>query len=78
MLSQLDELIVRAARDAVPAIYPVLRAVRAGGLLSYEPDEEDVRRQAGIYAGPLRFASQNSRLSDIKRRINGKPTIAVG
>jgi putative ABC transport system substrate-binding protein len=53
LMSRREQLTALASRHAVPAIYPLIEAVRAGGLISYGPAENDVRRQAGIYAGRI-------------------------
>jgi putative tryptophan/tyrosine transport system substrate-binding protein len=42
-----------ASRHAVPAIYAQRQAVTAGGLISYGADNDDLLRQAGIYAGRI-------------------------
>jgi putative ABC transport system substrate-binding protein len=39
-------IILAAARNNVPAVYPVSYAVRQGGLLSYGPDQADNFRRA--------------------------------
>jgi putative tryptophan/tyrosine transport system substrate-binding protein len=42
-----------ASRHAVPAIYAQRQAVTVGGLISYGADNDDLLRQAGIYAGRI-------------------------
>ena len=42
-------IILAAARNNVPAVYPVSYAVREGGLLSYGPDQADNFRRAATY-----------------------------
>jgi putative ABC transport system substrate-binding protein len=51
--SQRDQLIVLAARHAIPAIYVYREFAVAGGLISYGPDLPDAYRQIGIYAGRI-------------------------
>jgi hypothetical protein len=46
--NQRIQLVVLAARHAIPAIYTA-----AGGLMSYGPDSADAHRQMGIYAGRI-------------------------
>jgi putative ABC transport system substrate-binding protein len=46
-ISQRDRLVALAARQAIPAIYPVRGFVDAGGLISYGADLVDAYRQLG-------------------------------
>jgi putative tryptophan/tyrosine transport system substrate-binding protein len=51
--SRREELMVLAARHAVPAIYEWRESVAAGGLISYGPSLTSIYRQVGIYAGEI-------------------------
>jgi putative tryptophan/tyrosine transport system substrate-binding protein len=42
-----------AVRYAIPAAFPLREAVKAGGLMSYGPDQVALLRQIGIYAGRI-------------------------
>ena len=51
--SRHDQIVAMAARHRVPAIYPRLEYVAAGGLIAYAARAGDVFRQAGIYVGRI-------------------------
>jgi len=51
--SHRDQIILHAARHAMPVLYPWREAVVAGGLMSYGPNVGDGYRQAGIYVGRI-------------------------
>jgi ABC-type uncharacterized transport system substrate-binding protein len=42
-------IILAAARNNVPAVYPISAYARDGGLLSYGPDQVDISRRAASY-----------------------------
>jgi putative ABC transport system substrate-binding protein len=42
-----------AARDRLPAAYPLREHVREGGLMSYGTNNADLHRQVGIYTGSI-------------------------
>jgi putative ABC transport system substrate-binding protein len=52
-LAKLDQILLLAARFALPTMFPAVAAVRAGGLLSYGPDFSDVIRLCGAYTGRI-------------------------
>jgi putative ABC transport system substrate-binding protein len=48
-----DQLVALAARYAVPSIYSNRELAIVGGLISYGPNDLELFRQAGIYAGRI-------------------------
>jgi len=51
--SRRAQIVARAARHAVPAIYAWREFAAAGGLMSYGPDLADGSRLTGVYAGKI-------------------------
>jgi putative ABC transport system substrate-binding protein len=51
--SQRDQLVVLAARYAVPTMHEWRESVAAGGLISYGPSLTGIYRQLGIYVGKI-------------------------
>jgi len=51
--SRREQLVMLAARHAVPAIYAYREFADSGGLISYGAEQTDVLRQAGIYVGKI-------------------------
>jgi putative ABC transport system substrate-binding protein len=52
-LNQRTDIVARAARLRIPAIYPFRDFAAAGGLISYGTNIANSYRQAGIYAGRI-------------------------
>ncbi len=51
--SRREQLVARASRHAVPAIYELREFAAAGGLISYGPSRTGTWRLMGIYAGKI-------------------------
>jgi len=51
--SRREQLVARASRHAVPAIYELREFAAAGGLISYGPSCTGTWRLMGIYAGKI-------------------------
>jgi putative tryptophan/tyrosine transport system substrate-binding protein len=52
-VNERDDIVARAARLRIPAIYPFRDYATAGGLISYGTNVASSYRQAGIYAGRI-------------------------
>jgi putative tryptophan/tyrosine transport system substrate-binding protein len=52
-LKSTPQLVEFASRYQIPAIYPIRQYVSAGGLMSFGPDNDDLWRRLGIYAGRI-------------------------
>jgi len=51
--SRAVQFVTLAARDRIPAAYPVRDFVAAGGLMSYGTDIADMSHQVGVYTGKI-------------------------
>jgi putative ABC transport system substrate-binding protein len=51
--SQRRQLVVLAARHALPTVYNQREYAEAGGLISYGPSQSDAYRRAGVYVGRI-------------------------
>ena len=52
-ISRSEQIVVLAARHAIPAIYPLRTFADLGGLMSYGSNVVDLNQQSGIYIGKI-------------------------
>jgi putative ABC transport system substrate-binding protein len=62
MLVHRAQVMLLAARDNVPAVYPRSAYVRDGGLLAYGPDVVDIFRRAALYVDRILRGAKPSEL----------------
>jgi putative ABC transport system substrate-binding protein len=55
-----DQILSLAARFALPTMFAFSPVTRAGGLLSYSPDFNEINRQIGVYNIPAAFLKVKS------------------
>ena len=60
--SRRQQIVSRAARDAIPAMYVNREFVSEGGLMSYGNDAVDAYRRAGVYVGRILNGASPSEL----------------
>ncbi|MGD9767928.1 MAG: ABC transporter substrate-binding protein, partial [Pseudolabrys sp.] len=51
--SRRSQILDLAARNAIPAVYPLQEWVTSGGLMSYGPDLSETYRLVGVYTGKI-------------------------
>jgi putative ABC transport system substrate-binding protein len=81
--SQREQLIRRAARDRLPAMYEWRESAAAGGLMSYGTSLTDAFRNLGVYAGLILKGAKPSELPVMQQTkfelvINLKTAKALG
>src|SRR5262249_31762668 len=81
--SQREQLVVLAARYAIPTVHTFREFARAGGLMSYGTILVDVYREAGGYVGKILNGAKPAALpvlqsAKLELRINLKTARALG
>jgi putative tryptophan/tyrosine transport system substrate-binding protein len=52
-LKSTERLVALALRHRIPTVYPIRQYVAAGGLMSFGPNNDELWRRVGIYAGRI-------------------------
>ena len=83
LLNHRAQMIVAAAQNHVPAVYPWREAAAAGGLLSYGPDLEDIVRRAAPYVDRILHGAKPAELpvqlpTKFEMTVNVKTAKALG
>jgi putative ABC transport system substrate-binding protein len=60
--SRREQMVMLAARHAIPAIYNVREFAQAGGLMSYGTSVNDAQRLAGMYVGRILHGAKTAEL----------------
>jgi putative tryptophan/tyrosine transport system substrate-binding protein len=82
-LRSTGRLVALALRYRIPTIYPIRQYVAAGGLMSFGPDNDDLWRRVGVYAGRVVNGEKPADLpvqqpTKFQTAINLKTAQAVG
>jgi putative ABC transport system substrate-binding protein len=76
-------IILSAARNRVPAVYPAAVWTRDGGLLSYGPDRADIFRRSATYVDRILRGAKPAELpvqlpTKFEMAVNAKTAKALG
>jgi putative tryptophan/tyrosine transport system substrate-binding protein len=82
-LRSTGRLVTLALRYRIPTIYPIGQYVAAGGLMSFGPNNDDLWRRVGIYAGRVLNGEKPAELpvqqpTKFRTAINLKTAEAIG
>jgi putative ABC transport system substrate-binding protein len=72
-----EQIVALATGEKIAASYPMREYVVAGGLMSYGPNQAEMVREAGVYAGRIIRGANPADLPIIRKRFRTRADILV-